>query len=67
MQGFPVPQLLARGNKYARLFPIAELVDANGPHCMSGVDIRHLAGNGMHLAALGSVILFRLATCEVTV
>lgn len=57
-QGVPVPCLLPQGH-VARIGPLSTVF---GDVLCSPTELRHLAGNAMHLSSVGSVLLFMLMT-----
>lgn len=61
VQGVAVPVLLPPAHVMARANPLRRVL---APGALSGVDLRSLAGNMMHLGAVGSVLGFRLMTAQ---
>ena len=60
VQGVPVPELLPAGHPSAANSPLTAFF-ADGELC-KGALARNFAGNGMHLACVGGVLLFKLMT-----
>lgn len=57
LQGIPVPSVLDAGSEAAELYPFTERLEHLFPKTY---DIRMLAGNGMHVTQIGSVLVFLL-------
>jgi hypothetical protein len=62
-QGWPVPSVLPRGSAAAEKFPID--MGAGALTALSPASLKSMAGNGMHMAVVGSVLLFTLSSVEV--
>ena len=66
IQGFPVPGLVSEAN--SAFFPFASLLNVTSSECVSqltDVELRSLAGNSMHWAALGAWLLFGWSSTHV--
>ena len=59
-QGWPVPAVLPPGSAAASKFTI----DMQALVSLSSASLKSMAGNGMHMGVVGSVLLFLLSSAE---
>jgi len=70
IQGFPVPGLCS--DRIATKFPFPSLVSARPDalkeaHELRDQDIRHVAGKGFHLSAIGAVLMFAWGSSKISI